>query len=557
AVLLICCLSLVLVACDFTGGNGNDNNGNDNNGSDGENNVTTEILKFTETTDGYIVSGLEKSDETEITIPATYKGKPVISIGEYAFEGCEKITGIVIPNSITAIEEGAFEGCIGFESFIIPNSVTTIGESAFAGCNSLESIVIPDNVTHVGFSAFEGCTSLESITLPFTGEEYGSEWSTHFSFIFGARSYDFSNDYVPESLKSVVLSNKFKTIEYRAFSNCSNIVNITIPTNTTSIGNAAFYKCSSIANITIPNSTTTIGSSAFASCSNLTTIHLPDSITNVGNGAFSDCINLTNINIPNNLNNIGETVFYNCNKLQYNDFDNALYLGNDQNPYLLLVKAKSTDITTCTINEKAKYILDGAFRNCRNLASINIPDNVTTLKYQAFGSCTNLSNVTMGNVITIESEAFTTCSKLTSINLPKSVTTISDTAFKRCNSITSISVDNDNQNFKSENNCLLTKDGSTLVLGCKTSTIPESVNVIGKSSFYGSSDLTRITIPSTVTKIDDNAFYNCTRLVTFNYNGTKAQWNAIEKAHYWDHSTGNYTVICTDGKLDKNGNEIE
>ena len=81
--------------------------------------------------------------------------------------------------------------------------------------------------------------------------------------------------------------------------------------------------------------------------------------------------------------------------------------------------------------------------------------------------------------------------------------------------------------------------------------IPDGTAKIGDSSFYMCGGLTSITIPDSVTSIGEIAFFNCIDLTTINFQGTKAQWRAIEKASSWDSTTGAFTVICTDGTISK------
>ena len=88
--------------------------------------------------------------------------KGVKVIGDSAFEWCDSLTSINIPNSVTTIGEGAFWQCFSLTSINIPNGVTTIGEKAFWECTSLTSINIPNSVTTIGNSAFSNCRNLPS-----------------------------------------------------------------------------------------------------------------------------------------------------------------------------------------------------------------------------------------------------------------------------------------------------------------------------------------------------------------------------------------------------------
>lgn len=90
----------------------------------------------------------------------------ITSIATEAFDHeCKQLTGILIPNGVTAIGDRAFELCKGLITVTIPESVTSIGEEAFLACESLKSITIPKSVTNIGDSAFNGCNNLTSITF--------------------------------------------------------------------------------------------------------------------------------------------------------------------------------------------------------------------------------------------------------------------------------------------------------------------------------------------------------------------------------------------------------
>ena len=261
------------------------------------------------------------------------------------------------------------------------------------------------------------------------------------------------------------------SIGNNAFSFCSGLTSITIPNSITSIGNSAFRGCSGLTNTTIGNSVTSIGDWAFTGCIGLTSITIPNSVTSIGDRAFYNCSGLTSITIPDSVTSIGSSAFYNCRSLQYNIYDSAKYLGNSNNPYVVLIKANNTSIPLCKINEKAKFIYDSAFARCTVLTSITIPNSVTSIGNGAFLGCTGL---------------------------------------------TSIIVDEGNTEYHSVGNCLIETATKTLILGCKTSVIPSdsSVTSIGGAAFNELSSLTSITIPNSVTSIVSGAFFNCTGLTS-------------------------------------------
>ena len=241
-----------------------------------------------------------------------------------------------------------------------------------------------------------------------------------------------------------------------------------------------------------------IGDNAFKNCSSLESITLLNNVTNIGTYAFSYCSSLTSITLPDSVTSIGEYAFYDCNGLQYNEYNNGLYLGNSTNSYIALIKAKDQSITSCAINENTKTIAAYAFSQCRLLENVIMPNGI----------------------ISIGEDAFWRCSSLTNITIPDSVTSIGRAAFSGCSSLTSI-------------------------------TIPDGVTSIGMETFSDCSSLKSITIPDSVTSIGFYALKSCRSLVSITFNGTKEQWKAVEKDDMWNNETGNYVVHCSDGDIAK------
>ena len=127
----------------------------------------------------------------------------------------------------------------------------------------------------------------------------------------------------------IIFYEKITDIPQRAFSDCTNLVSITIPESVTKIGSYAFYGCSSLTSIKIPKNVTTIGEYAFNGCSNLIDINIPNSVTSIGDATFFDCNNLTYANIPNYITEIKSKTFCNCNLTSIVIPDNVTSIGDD------------------------------------------------------------------------------------------------------------------------------------------------------------------------------------------------------------------------------------
>ena len=494
-----------------------------------------------------------------IIIPSVIGGYPVTKIGEDAFCNCTKLTEVIIPDSVTSIGGDAFYGCTNLTSVIIPNSVTSISYCAFWGCIGLTSIEIPDSVTSIGSSVFRGCTGLTSVTI---GDGVTSIGAYVFEGCTGLTNIEIPDSVTSvsgfafcgcTSLTSVIIPNSVTSIGYGAFSGCTGLTSIKIPDSVTSIDDQAFWGCSSLESITLPfvgnNATengrfhvifgnesdvpsslktvilsdacTTIGSYAFLRCTRLASVIIGNGVTSIGYGAFSGCTGLTNITISESITSIGASAFAGCDALQYAEYGNCKYLGNADNPYLMLIAVVKNNYSSYTIHDDTIVIVQQAFAGCVRATEIAIPNSVTTIGYQAFYECVSLTSVAIGDGVTsIGDEAFWGCTGLTSIEIPDSITRIRTDAFYGCKKLTSVYI-TDLENWchiqfsTSYSNPL--RYGATLHINREPITdlvIPGSVTSISEYAFVGCTRLSSITLPDSITSIGGGAFSACTGLTS-------------------------------------------
>ena len=494
-----------------------------------------------------------------ITIP-----DGITSIDSSAFAERRSITSVTLPDSVTSIGDSAFSDCRSLTSIIIPDGVITIGERAFYYCNLLTSVIIPDSIRSIGDNAFSGYNKLQY-------NEYENAYYLGNS----------DNPYVAliqakhTGIESCTLHENIKVIASKAFQYCSDLTSMTFPflgADKNDADNA--YLSYMFGKSGIPSSLKTvvitggmIGDNAFKNCSSLESITLLNNVTNIGTYAFSYCSSLTSITLPDSVTSIGEYAFYDCNGLQYNEYNNGLYLGNSTNSYIALIKAKDQSITSCAINENTKTIAAYAFSQCRLLENVIMPNGIISIGEDAFWRCSSLTNITIPDSVTsIGRAAFSGCSSLTSIIIPDGVTSIDGYAFRGCSSLTSItipdgvtSIGDETFGYCSSLTSITLPDSVTSIgeyafRGCSSLTniiIPDGVTSIGMETFSDCSSLISITIPDSVTSIGDGAFRYCSSLVNITFNGTKEQWKAVEKYGRWNDTTSNYVVHCSDGDIAK------
>lgn len=319
----------------------------------------------------------------------------VKSIGNYAFTHCRNLESVTIANSVTNIGDGAFNNCINLISIIIPDAITNIGNTAFGDCGKLTSLTIPNSVTSIGENAFSFVKNIY-----YSGAAEGSPW--------GALNLNAEPD-----VEGFIYSdtNKTKLTAY--------------------VGSKT--------DVTIPNTVTSIGEKSFYYCTNLKSVTMLNSIETIDDYAFYGCASLTSVTIPNSVENIGYGIFFECDKLEYNEYDNACYLGSAENPYVCLVRKKSDKITSCDINDNCKIILGAAFIDCMYIESVKIPNTVTFIGENAFRDCRGLESVTLPNSLTIiGNSVFEYCYSLSAINIPNSITSIGKYAFGSCDNLASI-----------------------------------------------------------------------------------------------------------------------
>ena len=234
-----------------------------------------------------ILTGVENSASGEITIPESIDGYPVTVI-DGAFNNKTKITGVIIPDTVTTINSNSFSYCTKLASVHLSSNLVVIGEAAFCGCISLEEVVLPDSVLSIAPYAFAWCEKLWSVKLP--GELDTIEKSL-FSGCVALEDID-----IPDSVVYIMQGAFHRTKFYNTASNWENgvlyIDSHLIEAKTTlsgvyevkpgtkSVVSRAFSMCKSLKGVIIYNDIKTIGEAAFYGCASLSDVYYGGTVEN-------------------------------------------------------------------------------------------------------------------------------------------------------------------------------------------------------------------------------------------------------------------------------------
>lgn len=309
-------------------------------------------------------------------------------------------------------------------------------------------------------------------------------------------------------------------IPAEAFKDCTAMTALILPDTITVIGQYAFKGCANLQRIRLSSKLDVLETQVFYGCSNLKSVKVPEGVKNIKSGAFRECVSLKELYISGTVEDIHYSAFEGCSGLE------SIALEEGSSSYICE--------GNCLIKTVSEFSL---VLGCKTSV---IPPYVESIGKYAFQDCTGLTCLPEmpSSLKVINDYAFRGCTGLTEVTLPASVSQLGKGVFDSCTGLTEIKVDAANPVYKSQNNCLIRIADGAMLLGCKTSvipdgvvsiegafdgctgltavTVPQSVKIIGESAFASCRNLTEITLPSGLTAVGKYAFNLCTSLKSIN-----------------------------------------
>lgn len=436
---------------------------------------------------GYLVMANREKVSGDIVIK-----NGTTDICSYAFNYCDSVESVTIPDSVINIDDGAFHQCYSLSNVKMSSNIKKIGNHAFSWTD-VNSIDFGKKLEYIGDSAFE-YSDLNSVSIPASVNIIGEDafWNCDY---LSSISVDSSNKYY--SSQNGVLYNKAKT-ELIKYPDYKKDVSFNIPSTVTVIDNNAFYSA------------------------DFEEINIPSSVKEYIGMAFEECYSLKKISVDS-----ANSSFSSDGGVMYN-----------KNETELIKIPQNMESETYTILPTVKLIRDYAGYDCDNINALFVPKSVESIGHHAFEYCNGIETVDLSNVVTIGDYAFLGCNNLksctfgtktenigdnafsytalTEVNIPSSVKDIYY-SFVYCQKLEKITVDPLNENYSSKDGILYNKDKTTLeqypAAKASTSfTLPSSVEQIGSYAFYYAENLSTINLNEGLKYISSESFYCCSAL---------------------------------------------
>lgn len=351
------------------------------------------------------------------------------------------------------------------------------------------------------------------------------EGQTVLTYTNGFRSTNYdstlsaTSSFSRQGLAQVNMGTGVYSIGDEAFKDCINLTTVNFSTNISSIGSNAFYNCVNLTNVTLPANLSWIGSGAFAYCAKIQAVNIPENISSIQASVFNSCTNLTDITLPSNLTSIGTNAFYYCLRLNSIDIPSKV-------SRIEMSAFSCSGLTNVTVPNSVTFLGDSAFSSCSKLLSATFPSSITNKYMWWLQGSSSLTNLYLGSGLegwgTAPSLGGSYPHPLQGINIGTQTPSISGVQnfLTDCENLNNIQVDLNNSQFSSVDGVLYNKNMTRIILVPRgrqgTLTMPSTVTHVETNAFKNCTFLTNVVCSTNLVEIADTAFVGCKRLISIN-----------------------------------------
>ena len=503
----------------------------------------------------------------EVRIPETVYNLPVALVAANGFKNQADMTSILFPDTITEIGKSAFEGCTGLTTLTVGSGVKRIGDRAFFGCTNLTEVTVQKKTEYIGSAAFGGCGKLRRLVIPFVGSDnaimrlYGCYYNL--GHIFGKEKYsgaqkvtmayrkvtnsgtklDQATYYIPSSLEYVEVtvgnyyamgSNTNRYLEDGAFHNCTMIKELVLAPTITIAESYSLEGLTNLQRLIAPGVQSGILSMQYTPALREIDCAYPTLRYDIPK------VTLRGITAQTDLSHLAD-----CNQIE----ELTLVFAEDHEKVTQAqLEPVLSKITGLGVTSPDTEIEAGVFSSIATLKKAILP-----IEALASLNMTHLEELTVlaDRPYIISNTLFGSATALRSLTLDSRVTGFVEGAFENCNSLASVTLDGTAEGLAHE---VLTLRWLTLSFGghranplchgaglyLKTSsgsepigalTLPEDMTSIGAFVFDGCTNLTALTFGAQVRTVGQNAFRGTAALLSVTFEGTLAEWLALEFAN--------------------------
>jgi uncharacterized repeat protein (TIGR02543 family) len=442
------------------------------------------------------------------TTPNLSSYTTLTTISSGAFYGCSKLTSITLPASLDMdyndILSESFEGCTALKTFAVPTTSTTYATSSngealyrinagkapvelvkYAAGATTTSYTVPNTVTRIASHAFRDCKNLKTVNLPNALKNFKWE-NVSFNGLSG--------------LTYMSIPDGVDTIGAQIFSGCSSLGTVLLPASLKSIGAQAFSGCSGLSMVVIPNLVEHIGAQAFSGSCGLSTIYNYSTTPQAISGDVFT-VQAGTLYVPEpNKNLYSNNNVWKKFTIAGMDASGDTNTSEDGGGFGWTLTGTGANLTLTVKGSREVVVPYNTYAPwyCQqdNVTTLALKDGLQTLN---MGGLKNLTSVNLPTSVTNLQGAFYDCSNLLSIDLPRNVVGSLEHSFAGTGSLSAFRVHHQNPAFKATNGVLLSNDGTTLVKypeakGGATYEIPNTVTEVYFDAFDGASNLTSFTL---------------------------------------------------------------